>query len=186
MGKKLFAVADALDAEDVKNIRVQLHLTQVEFAALVNVSKKTIERWESGEKQITGPIVTVVKLLQNDLLLADKLRIPKLQYPLRLWYMFHQEICSIIDVDERQRKVSVYNYTTDYMLKAFGRENNPTFEQYEEFLESRCFPRTRDKMKLMLRELDLPFYDPMLIIEKTQGRMAEDDFWLKVERGGLG
>lgn len=28
-------------------------------------------------------------------------------------------------------------------------------------------------MKLLLKELDLPFYDPFLIIEKTQGRMAE-------------
>ena len=41
---------------------------------------------------------------------------------------------------------------------------------------------TRDKMKLVLKELDLPFYDPFLIIEKTQGRMAEDDFWIKIER----
>ena len=54
--------------------------------------------------------------------------------------------------------------------------------QYEEFLESRCFPRSRDKMKLILRELDLPFYEPLMIIEKTQGRMAEDNFWIKIER----
>ena len=33
-----------------------------------------------------------------------------------------------------------------------------------------------------LRELDLPFYDPMMIIEKTEGRMAEDDFWIQIER----
>ena len=39
-----------------------------------------------------------------------------------------------------------------------------------------------DKMKLMLRHLELPFYDPMLIIEKTKGRMADDDFWLEIER----
>ncbi len=37
-------------------------------------------------------------------------------------------------------------------------------------------------MKLTLREPDLPFYEPLLIIEKTQGRMAEDDFWLRIER----
>ncbi len=33
-----------------------------------------------------------------------------------------------------------------------------------------------------LRELDLPFYDPMMIIEKAEGRMAEDDFWIRIER----
>ena len=35
-------------------------------------------------------------------------------------------------------------------------------------------------MKLMLRELNLPFYDPFLIIQKTQGRMAEDDFRIEI------
>ena len=30
--------------------------------------------------------------------------------------------------------------------------------------------------------LDLPFYDPLMIVEKTNGRMAEDQFWLKIER----
>lgn len=49
-------------------------------------------------------------------------------------------------------------------------------------LESWCFPRTRDKMKLILKDLDLPFYDPFLLIEKTEGKMAEDNFWIKIER----
>ena len=101
---------------------------------------------------------------------------------MRIWYMFHQEICSVIDVDEQARKLQVHNYTNNPIKCAFGREAMPTFEQYEEFLESRCFPKTRDKMKLILRELDLPFYDPLMIIEKTQGRMAEDDFWIRIER----
>ena len=29
---------------------------------------------------------------------------------------------------------------------------------------------------------DVPFYDPFMIIEKTEGRMAEDDFWIRIER----
>jgi len=37
-------------------------------------------------------------------------------------------------------------------------------------------------MKLVLKELDSPFYDPMFIIEKTNGRMAEDEFWTEIER----
>ena len=96
--------------------------------------------------------------------------------------MHKQEVCTILDVDERNRRIRIQNYTNNYIFRAFGREEKPTFEQYEEFLESRCFPRSRDKMKLILKDLDLPFYDPMLIIEKTQGRMAEDDFWIRIER----
>ncbi len=45
-----------------------------------------------------------------------------------------------------------------------------------------CSVRSRDKIKLVLRDMELPFYDPFLIIEKTQRRMAEDEFWLKIER----
>ena len=56
------------------------------------------------------------------------------------------------------------------------------YEDYEEFLESRCFPRERDKIKIELKRLGIPFYDPMMIIEKTEGRMAEDDFWIKIVR----
>lgn len=108
--------------------------------------------------------------------------VPEKKYPLRLWYMEGNHVCTVIDVDERQRKVEIQNYTDDYISRAFGIDEHPTYEEYESFLESRCFPRTRDKMKLMLRDLDLPFYDPFMIIEKTKGRMAEDDFWIRIER----
>ena len=35
------------------------------------------------------------------------------------------------------------------------------------------FPKKRDKMKLILKDLDLPFYDPLMIIQKTEGRMQK-------------
>lgn len=79
--------------------------------------------------------------------------------------------------------MAVYNFTAKPMFQAFGRAEQPDFAQYEEFLESRCFPRSRDKLKLELKKLGLPFYDPLMIIEKTEGRMAEDDFWIRIERG---
>ena len=65
------------------------------------------------------------------------------------------------------------------MFRAFGANTNPNYVDYEEFLKSRCFPETRDKIKI---QLEIPFYDPMLIIGKTQGRMAEDDFWIMIEK----
>jgi putative transcriptional regulator len=44
------------------------------------------------------------------------------------------------------------------------------------------FPKTERQMKLELKRLGIPFYDPIMIIEKTEGRMAEDHFWIKIER----
>ncbi len=177
-----FAIPDSVTGKDIKIIRKKLELTQAEFANLANISKKTVERWETERKPITGPIVTLVKILSEYPQMGEELVIPDKACPLRLLYMSENNLCTIIDVDERYRRVKIYNYTRDCMSRAFGREEHPTFEQYEEFLESRCFPRSRDKMKLILRDLDIPFYDPLLIIEKTKGKMAEDNFWLQIER----
>ena len=182
MKRKSFAVAESLTASDIKAIRKKQKLTQTEFAELVNVSKKTIERWENSTNEITGPIVTLVKLMNENIDIVEELKIPEKKYPLRLTYMFRNQICTIIDVDERERRVKIYNYTNKLIFRAFGKIEKPTYEQYEEFLESRCFPRTRDKMKIILQELDIPFYDPYMIVEKTQGRMVEDDFWIDFER----
>lgn len=182
MQVKKFAVSDALTGSEIKDIRRKLTLTQAEFANLTNVSVKTIERWEGSQKEITGPIVTLLKILKEYPELANRLEVPEKIYPLRLWYMYRNEVCTVIDVDERNRKVRICNYTENPLFRAFGRNETPNYIEYEDFLESRCFPKSRDKMKLVLRDVDLPFYDPFLIIEKTQGRMAEDNFWIKIER----
>ena len=108
--------------------------------------------------------------------------IPEKKVPLRLWYMFQDDVCTIIDVNEKKKQIQIYNYTDQLQFRAFGIIEHPTFSDYEDFLESRCFPRSRDKMKIMLDLMDIPFYEPMLIIEKTEGRMAEDDFWIRIEK----
>lgn len=182
MENKLYAVSDEVTGETIKQVRKSLTLTQKEFAQLVNVSVKTIERWEAPKSVTSGPIVTLLKLLKEHPQIQESLRLPQREYPLRLFYMYNEEISTVIDVDEAGRRVKIHNYTGNLILRAFGKDENPTFEQYEQFLESRCFPRSRDKMKLVLEDINVPFYDPFMIIEKTQGRMAEDNCWIKIER----
>lgn len=121
-------------------------------------------------------------ILPEHLQSRKKLQLPERSTTLRLLYMFREQLCTVIDVDEKNRSVEVSNYTDCILKRAFGGVEKPSYEQYEEFLESRCFPRSRDKMKWILRDLELPFYDPFMIIEKTEGRMAEDDFWIRIER----
>ena len=182
MEKKTFAIMQEISGMEIRNLRKKLSLSQSAFGRLANVSVQTIARWESRKEKISGPIVTLAKLLGEYPEIAVKFLIPEQKMPLRLWYMRNADVCTIIDADEHHRKVEIYNYTTEKMNRAFGVREYPTYEDYEEFLESRCFPRTRDKMKLELKRLDLPFYDPLMIIEKTEGRMAEDDFWIKIEK----
>lgn len=154
-------------------------MTQKEFA---HVSKRTVERWEYSKEEITGPITVLADIMIKNLDLPDKLRIPEKKYKFRLWYMYHGFVCTIIDVDEMERRVAIHNYIANPIYRAFGVNSEPTFEDYEEFVKSRCFPETRDKLKLELKKLDIPFYDPIMIIEKTKGRMADDDFWIRIER----
>lgn len=178
----LFATPEYTTAEEIRQIRKQLKLTQKEFAGLINCSKPTIERWERSNTPITGPIVLLLRMLEKYPEYVEYVTIPKRTTLLRLWYMYKQKVCTIIDVDELKQEVRITNFTNSIMMRAFGAEEHPDYSVYQEFLESRCFPRSRDKMKLVLRQLDLPFYDPLMIIEKTEGRMAEDDFWIKIER----
>lgn len=180
--RKRYAIAQTISGQDIKCLRKSLGLTQKEFAQFVNVSVKTVERWEIQKTPIRGEIVTLCRLMREDSESVARYRVPAQKEPLRLWYGQGEDIYTIIDVSPPQRRVTVYNYTKDLMRRAFGKIESPTYEQYEAFLESRCFPRSRDKLKLMLEELDLPFYDPLMIVEKTEGRMADDDFWLRIER----
>lgn len=182
MEKKLFATPEYVTGEEIKEVRKELRLTQKEFAQLISCSKPTIERWERSEDPITGPVALLLKMLKTYPDYVSKMKLPEKTYPLRLYYMHHHTICTVIDVNELERKVKIYNYTDHILFRAFGIEENPDYKQYLEFLESRCFPRSRDKMKLILKDLDLPFYDPFMIIQKTEGKMAEDDFWIKIER----
>ncbi|SKA68991.1 putative transcriptional regulator [Eubacterium uniforme] len=181
MSKK-YVVKEYLTSEDIKKVRETLAMTQKEFAEFVNCSKRTVENWESNGENIKGPIVPLVEILMRQPGFVKKLEIPNKKLKLRLWYMYENMTCTIIDVDEVSREVKIRNYVDNTLYRAFGVNTEPSFEEYEDFLESRCFPRSRDKMKIELKKLGIPFYDPIMIIEKTEGRMADDKFWIKIER----
>ena len=176
-----YAIPEFLTSKDVKRIRVKLNMSQAEFSKLIGCSKPTIERWESNKEKITGPTVFLLSMIENNLDYIEKIKVPEKTLPHRMFYMNNQMICTMIDVDDINQKIMIKNFTNNILYKAFGKNENPTYKDYEEFLKSRCFPETRDKLKLVLEDLNLPFYDPYLIVEKTEGRMAEDDFWIKIE-----
>ena len=101
-------------------------------------------------------------------------------YTMRMDFMCEDECCTQILVDFKRERIEIINTTEDTIHRAFGIKAKPTWEDFMEFLEERCFPRTREHMRLILEDLGLDFYDPMAIVEKTQGRMAEDLQWLRI------
>lgn len=98
----------------------------------------------------------------------------------RMCFLYRDQLCTTIDIDFRHEKIAIQNYTKKIPLRAFGVVEHPTWDDFTWFLESRCFPKTRDHAKDILKEMGLPFYDPLLIIEKTDGRMAGDEQWILI------
>lgn len=177
-----YSIPEYITAEEIKSTRKSLGLSQAEFAEMLGCSKPTVVRWEANKEEIKGPIVCAIYAINNCINLKEKIVLPNMKYRLRLCYMYRQQLCTLIEVDEMNERIEIKNYVEGIMFRAFGTNDNPTYKDYLEFVESRCFPRTRDKMKLVLEDLGIPFYDPIMIIEKTMGKMAEDDFWIKLER----
>ena len=89
-------------------------------------------------------------------------------------------LCSIIDADFTANQVHVENKVDSVLDTAFGVNTEPTWEDFLDFLASRCIPRTRCGLGHYLDAVGVAEYDPVQLVEKTQGRMAEDHKWLKI------
>lgn len=111
-------------------------------------------------------------------------------YTMRISYMYRANICTLIDVNFIEQKIKIQNRTADMLHRAFGVIEEPTWDDFENFLRDRCFPATRGNKKELIKELGLQSFDPLMITEKTAGRMAEDSLWIKfnyypMERGTI-
>ena len=149
-----------------------------ELAKEYGVSRQTLSTYLNKKDQQLETIIQSMELWRK--LNRPFKEVNVVDYTMRMDFMCEDECCTQILVDFRRERIEIVNTTDDIMLRAFGINIHPTWEEFLEFLEDRCFPRTRDKLKLILRDLDLDFYDPLYIIEKTQGRMGEDMQWLKI------
>lgn len=118
---------------------------------------------------------------KNQEIYSDLHHPPAPGYTMRIIYLFRQQVSTVIDVNFLEQKIKIRNFTDDLIRRAFGVIENPSWEDFEIFLQDRCFPSTRGNAKDILRELGLTSYDPLQIVEKTEGRMAEDDMWMKFQ-----
>lgn len=148
------------------------------LAQVYGVSRQTLHNYLKEPKEGHRRIYRSLKQWQR--LNRDFPGVDVQDYMIRMDYMNGDECCSRLLVSFQKRQVVVKNTTDVPFHRAFGMKAKPTWEDFEEFLEDRCMPRTRDHLRLVLEEMGVDSYDPMAIIEKTQGRMAEDRQWLKL------
>lgn len=51
---------------EIQELRKEVGLSQSEFALLIGVSKRTLENWEQGRRQPTGPAKALLRILKAD------------------------------------------------------------------------------------------------------------------------
>ena len=94
------------------------------------------------------------------------------------------KLCTEIAADFTDHSISAENHITNPVKTAFGNNASPSWEDFQSFLRERCIPKERDGLREYLEALSLDEYDPLQIVCKTQGRMAEDSQWLEVNFDG--
>jgi len=52
-------------AEQIKRLRLKAKASQGVFAAYLNISKSTVQKWEQGVKKPNGPSLKLLNLIQN-------------------------------------------------------------------------------------------------------------------------
>ena len=51
--------------QKIKSLREKAHLSQAVFAAVLNTSVSTVQKWEGGEKKPSGPSLKLLNLIEN-------------------------------------------------------------------------------------------------------------------------
>ena len=125
-----------------------------------------------GDKIIITPPLTI------DIFKQD--RISKGHQLLQINYYNKDILCTSICADMISKDLVAVNHTDDLVLTAFGINDIPSWDDLMNFLEDRCIPRTRAGLNTYLETIGLYEYDPLKIVEKTQGRMAEDKQWMEI------
>lgn len=56
---------EPLEPEEIKEIRIASHVSQAVFAAVLNTSLSTVQKWEIGQKRPTGTALKLLHLVKT-------------------------------------------------------------------------------------------------------------------------
>ena len=91
-------------------------------------------------------------------------------------------LCTKILANYSTQEVLIENEPVDMIYLAFGQNKNPSWHDYLDFLRERCIPSSRSGLRYYLGAIGIESFDPLQIILKTKGRMAEDHHRLEVKK----
>ena len=55
-----------IDADSIKALRAKIKLSQAKFAALMQVQLSTLQNWEQGRREPTGPAKALLHAIEKD------------------------------------------------------------------------------------------------------------------------
>ena len=174
--KILINKAGGTAGADAKNYRVALPSAWINELGIDKESREVV-------LQFDGESITIRRAVSGGYSdFVDTAR-PHGHELLVLHFYDGNALCTKICADRTMRTLAIENHTADVLRTAFGVNQNPTWDDLQELLESRCVPRQRDGLRYYLAELGLEKYEPLEIIRRTEGRMAEDNCRLVIMEG---
>jgi len=54
-----------MDPKKIKSLREKVHVSQAVFAAVLNTSLSTVQKWEVGDKKPSGPSLKLLNLIER-------------------------------------------------------------------------------------------------------------------------
>lgn len=170
IAKLIVGKAGGTAGKDSKTYKVSL---PSKWVAELGLTESKMEISFDGERIIISPHLSMDEFLEKKQSLGHKL--------LKLEFYDGEILCTKIIADFTDETLSVENTTEHIVKTAFGKNEVPTWEDFQSFLEERCVPRSRSGIREYLETIGVEIYEPLEIIKKTDGRMAEDNQWLKWE-----
>lgn len=98
----------------------------------------------------------------------------------KLRFYDDKELCTVIYADFTDKTLKAENHTEDIVKTAFGNNTIPTWEDFMNFLGERCISKERSGIREYLETIGVAEYNPLEIIQKTKGKMAEDKQWIEI------
>lgn len=100
---------------------------------------------------------------------------------IKLSFYDDKTLCTVIYADFTDETLKSENYASDIIKTAFGNNKLPIWEDFMAFLTERCIPKERSGLREYLEAIGVGEYNPLEIIKKTKGKMAEDNQWIEIE-----
>lgn len=172
MAKINISAAGGTAAKGAKTCKVTLPTTWIEAMGL-NSEQREVEIAFDGNQIILTRRLSGQEFAQQKRVLGHDLR--------RLCFYNGDTLCTTIIADFTDETLAAENHINDLVKTAFGNNPLPVWTDLQSFLQERCIPRERAGLREYLESLGLAEYDPLEIIQKTGGRMAEDNQWLEME-----